>query len=361
MPGESYEYQRALKIEPDNAVARKSFADILVQNGFHESYLEQLRFLRDTVPAQENTASRTYADIQRDDIIEGYDSLLEGALARRWNVEPFYFDKVRWNVGLYTVSVPLQLVHADLNEITARMAADLFSGIAVTAVSAETKAVTGFGAAFHAARTAGLDYFVLLSVDEGLRDIQLTATLYAGRTGIEVERMSFYAVGVNRYAQVLRRFRAYLLDQLAVRGKIVGRRGTDVLVDVGRAKLVADGATFAVVRKGGVTVADDGHGVAYREGDVLGTVVIDETGEEISQGTLSPNGFYDRVNVGDEVVLVSMPERERTEELASVVATAPQATATGTALTESRSPVISAADIRPHRVPVYVELIRGIY
>ena len=36
-------------------------------------------------------------------------------------------------------------------------------------------------------------------------------------------------------------------------------------------------------------------------------LVVTEAGEEVSEATITSHGFYDRINEGDELVLVSMP------------------------------------------------------
>lgn len=352
--GQNYEYQRALKVDPNNKVARTAYADMLDLNGFHELYLEQMLFMREFDVNAKN--------VKREDIIEGYASLLENSLARRWNIEPFYLDKVRWKIGIYNLQSEFQFVHVDANEITAKMAADIFSGAAVTSVSAYANPVSGFGEAYRKARTDGMDFFVIMSVEESNRDITLRSTLYSARTGTEVAKDSFYAGGVNRYSNVLRRFRDNILSHLAVRGKILNRNGIDVIVDLGRAENIVNGAKFDVLRKGAIIVADDGHGVSYRSDDVLGTIEITETGEEISQGVLSLAGFYDRVNTGDEVVLLALPMPQDTREATAteIAGNTPRTNANGENVGQEREKIITASDLRQRQVPIYVDLIRGI-
>ena len=40
-------------------------------------------------------------------------------------------------------------------------------------------------------------------------------------------------------------------------------------------------------------------------------LVVTEAGEEVSEATITSHGFYDRINEGDELVLVSMPEQNK--------------------------------------------------
>ncbi|MBP3709387.1 MAG: tetratricopeptide repeat protein [Treponema sp.] len=366
--GASYEYQRALKVHPTNETARIAFAEMLAINGLHELYLEQLKFVQDNRAPLESISSeaRRIRASRMDDAVEAYDSLLQDALAKRWDVEPFYLDKIRWHIGIYYTASSAQLVHADNARITAEMLADMFSGVSVTSVEALAAPVAGFGDAYRKARAAGEDYFVILSIDEGERDIVLSGTMYSGRTGSAVRELSFYGTGNNRYTNVLRRFRSSLLESLPIRGKILDRSGSDVLIDVGRSEMLRNGAIFAVVRKGAVLTADARLGLTYRESDNLGTLTITETGEEVSEGVLSKKGFYDRVNTGDEVVLISMPKEHQngTGDAMRVVDTVPNANLSGDsviAVERESIKALTSDDKGSERTPALFDLIRGIY
>lgn len=386
-PGASEEYRRALKVDPSNAEARAAFAEILRLNGFHELYFEQLKFLQDGAGGSaENTRNsadgggqsggrgagasgrsgdggadgRTAARVRLDDTVEAYDSLLQDTLAKKWGAEPFYLDKTRWHLGIYdaAASSPASL-HAGIGRIAAEFAADSFSGIAVTAVSARASSVSDYGEAYQSARSSGEDYFILLTAEEGLRGIELSAVMYSGRTGTQAAQFSFYAAGNDRFSSVFRQFRSAVLEKLPVRGKILDRDGKDILVDIGKSERIADGAVFDVVRKGAVSTAGVGTGLVYKESDTLGTLRIDRTGEEISQGTLSHRGFYDRVRTGDEVVLVSLPETG--EENAAAIP-APAADAGGNpAVRAEERPKIDAEEFGAVRRPPFIDLIRSIY
>jgi tetratricopeptide (TPR) repeat protein len=385
--GESYEYQRALKIDPLNKEARQAYADMLELNGFHELYLEQLKFMKNingisdsamtsaagTASPSGSPAKKNTADVKTDDVIEGYSSLLEDSLAQKWNIQPFFLDKIRWKISVFYTSSQMQFIHSECNKVTAEMAADLFSGAAVTSVEVQTAPVSGYGEAYRQAHTAGSDYFIILSLDEGVRDLTLNAVMYSGRTGTETVRLSFYGTGNNRYASVLRRFRDSVLTHLPVRGKIISRSDSDVLIDLGRSDLIEKGASFDIVRKGGIITADTGPGLYYQTSDIVGSLVIRQAGEEISEGMLTQQGFYDKVNNGDEVVLLSLPMpqkktgngmagRQNTAAgTAAVVGTTPQANVSGKSLTKGNEVKITAGDLKQKKTPVYLDLIRGVY
>ena len=363
--GASYEYQRALKVNPTDTAARRAFAEMLDINGLHELCLEQLKFVqdnRDPLSSVSSQARRT-SEKRLDDAVEAYDSLLQDSLAKRWNVEPFYLDKIRWRIGLYYTQNTARFVHADSPMITAEFAADMFSGVSVTFVHARTAPVSGFGEAYRKAQSAGEDYFIMLSLDEGERDIVLDAAMYSGRTGSAVRRMSFYGTGSGRYTNVLRRLRSSVLSSLPVRGNILDRSGTNLLIDVGRSELLQKGAVFAVVPKGTLKTADSEIGLTYADKDALGTLTITEAGEEVSEGEFVKSGFYDRVNTGDEVVLISMPDKaaeSKAGNASRVVDNAPSA-GTGKTADSGQPKAVLAGDLGERRNPALVDIIRSIY
>ncbi|MCR5606646.1 MAG: hypothetical protein K6F69_07510, partial [Treponema sp.] len=226
--------------------------------------------------------------------------------------QPFYLDKIRWKIGLYYTSSKAQLIHTELERITAEMAADIFAGVATTVVEASSAPVAGYGEAYSLARKEKRDYFAVLNVDEDERTFTVNTVIYSGRTGAEVTRFSIYRTGNDKFASALRKFRQSVLDILPVRGKVLNRDGSTLLVDLGRSEGVINDASFVVVKEGSIRTADTGRGLIYRDEDVLGNLVITNTSEEISEGEFTRKGFYDRLNIGDEVILISL--KSKTEE-----------------------------------------------
>ena len=54
---------------------------------------------------------------------------------------------------------------------------------------------------------------------------------------------------------------------------------------------------------------------SYNKKDFLGTFKVENSDEEISEGVYKKNGFYDTLNVGDEIVLTKNPEKKETSAL----------------------------------------------
>ena len=300
--GSTYEYQRALIIDPSNTEARLAYANILEMNGMHELYLSQLNFIKETSEKELSTSLK--------DTIEAYNSLLQDTLAKKWKVDPFYLDKIRWNIAVFYTESTSTFNHADSDRLIALACADIFSGVAITSVKTQVTPVSGYAEAFRNARANNFDYFVIVSLSEGAEDVSLTSKMYSGRTGTETSTDKFYATGNNRLSTVLRRFRNSVLEKLTVRGKILNRNGKTVLIDLGKSENIVKDAEFKIIKKGGLKTADSGTGLFYKDDDVVGSLVVSQAGEEVSEALITEHGFYDRINIDDELLLVKMPEKE---------------------------------------------------
>ena len=165
---------------------------------------------------------------------------------------------------------------------------------------------------------------------------------------------SLFRTGNDRFASVLRSFRRALLDILPARGKILARNGNEILVDMGKTEGLEKGTVLDVIKKGNIRTTDIGPGVVFDEKFSLGQIVIDATGEEISQGTLTQKSFYDRVNIGDEVLVKTVPSGT------AVADTNPAADQNGNSLS-TRTEKLSAEDLGLIKTPVFMDLIRKIY
>ncbi len=374
--GAVYEYQRALLLDPLNYEARSAYADILEINGMYELYLEQLKFIKEhseekALPVlieqghgEPVTTTSTVKNVELNDKIEAYEDLLSNTLGKKWKIDPFYLDKTRWNIAVFYEESNNSFIHADTNRLVAAAAADIFSGVAITSVKTQVTPVSGYGEAFKNARSGSFDYFIILSLSEGENDMTLNSTMYSGRTGLEISKNSFYCTGNNRFSTVLRRFRASVLEKLSVRGKILARNGKTVLVDLGKSENIVAGASFKIIKKGQVKTADSGSGLYYKDSDILGNLVITVAGEEISEAEIDNHGFYDRINVDDEVILISLPQAKTNNDAnGNAIDTVPAADANGNAVVKNEVKGAELVDEIKKAVerPSILDLLRNIY
>lgn len=344
---ERYEYQRALSVAPLNASIRQSFADMLERDGLYELYLQQLKFIKENAEVLDNgpvlqrdenspSRKRSREQIKNDDAIENYESIMRNNISARWKIDPFYLDKTRWNIGIYYTKKPVQLFHADLEEISALAARTAFSGVPSTAVDVETDPVASYGEAFRLARTQGRDYFVIMTAEETERTYSIDATIYSARTGTKTSEIHVYRTGNDCMAKSLQRFRAGVLDILPIRGKVLQNVQGTLLLDLGKNDGISVDAEFNIIRKGGIETNDEGPGIKYNKKDLLGTVKVTACDEEISEGKYRKNGFYDTLNVGDEIILVKNKDGDKKDKDGNVATDSrPAADSEGKAATEA--------------------------
>lgn len=363
-----YEYQRSLRINPFDDAARSEFAQLLGNTGLNENFLNQLKFIKQNqervLGEKDNQEGKTPQSPEQkkvNDTIEAYESLMKYSLSAKWNVDPFYLDKTRWHIGIYYTKSPVQLLHCDAEEITAGMCADVFTGIAQASVAVENKAVSGYGEAYRLARKNNLDYFVLLSVEESEREITLGATVYSGRTGTETTKFSSFRTGNDKFASVLRAFRRDLLAILPVRGRILQRSVNEILVDLGTVEGMKKDVVLDVIKEGKIQTNDKGLGVTFEDKNYLGSIFLNRVGEEISQGTLSQSGFYDRVNVGDEVLVKFRPE-DKADEDSLIADNTPAAGENGERILpeDEKQKKLDAREMGLIKTPAIIQLIRGL-
>ena len=345
--GTAFEYQRALKIEPFNFDARYQFAQVLKVNGYNESYLNQIQFIYEN--QEKEKISRELSDS-----IESYTSLLSNSLSKKWKIEPFYLDKTRYKIGIFYKDSNSYSMHVENNFVAAKYASEVFSGLSKTNISTEVNKISSFAEAYKTARKNGCDFFLVLDVDEGFRDVTLNLSMYVGKTGTKLKDFSFYNTGNNRYSNVFRRMHKAVLELLPVRGKILNRSGNTLLVDLGKTDNVYEGSVFDVVKKDSVSVSSNSSALVYKDYDRLGTITLTSCSEEISEGILEYDGLYDKTNILDEVVLISNPKDTETPLLLNE--NAPVSEKDG-----SLKKALNYNDLPINKSPSFVDLIRGIY
>ena len=289
-----YEYQKALRLDPLNTDARTHYAQMLLDAGEPLRYLTQLDFV----------TQKTQVPVRIQDSIEAYRSLFSDTLGKKWNVDPFYLDKQQWKIMLFPTHGEVQLIHEDAGKIAVQTAADLFLSNPALAITVPEGGYVDFASSFRAARESGQDYFAVTKFEENERELAFSATIYSARTGTEAGKIRVYRTGNDRFAAALRGFVSEFSALLPQRGKILARSGNAVLIDLGTVDGFANEAAFTIVKKGKLLSLDTGFGLKHAAEDALGAVTITKAEEEIAEGVISNAGFYDRVNVGDELIPV---------------------------------------------------------
>ena len=287
-----FEYRRGLRLNP-YARERSEYAELLRLQGFPARSMEELRFMQDLGLGNQGI----------DDLVESFSARLANALFRRWQLDPLLATKRHWKIAVFSVASQSGFYHVDGSAVASAFIKDLLIHERnILPMEAELRQ-SSFSTAFRAAREGGTDYFVILSVTENERDLSLKAEVFVSRTGSPAAVFSVYRTGPDRLRNAGRNIVEQLNAALPFRSELAARQAGQGLIDKGRADGVTSSNAYDIVKKGRVTVKNDGIGLVYAEGDIVGTITINEADEEVAAGSLNRRGNYDRIETGDEVIL----------------------------------------------------------
>lgn len=311
-----FEYRRGIRLNP-YAVDRRDYAELLRLQGYPARYLEELRFMQEgDIASRLDAKSRLAVS----DAVEAYDALLAGALYRRWGVDPVEVAKRHWKVAVFTVGAQSSFRHVDAGAVGAAYIKDLLAHDRNVQTMNIPLQQTSFSQAFRAARERGADYFLLVTISEAERDLSIKGDLFVGRTGSPAGSFSAYRTGADRLRNASRGLADQLAKALPFRGELLDRRASQALIDKGRVDGVVKDTVYQVIKKDKSAVLNEGIGLTYGQDDVVGSLRIEDPGEEVSAGLLTRNGFFDRIEAGDEIIFV--PEKTE-EETGSPAAASP--------------------------------------
>ena len=287
-----FEYRRGLRLNPF-AADRREYAELLRLSGYPARYLEELRFLQDL----------GIADRPINDAVEAYGSLLSNALFRQWQVNPIELAERHWKIAVFSLAGQSSFYHVDAGTTAASLVRDILIHDRNIAPMNLPLRQTTFSQGFRQAREEGADYFMMISVMENERDISIKGELFVGRTGTPAGTFYTYRTGVDRLRGASKGIAEQLSASLPFRGRLLIRRQGQALINKGKADGVKKDAVYDVVKKGLPQIANEGIAIVYSDDELVGKITIDNVDEEIAAGTLTRNGFFDRIEAGDEIIL----------------------------------------------------------
>ena len=292
-----FEYRRGLRLNP-YAQDRREYASLLRLQGYPARYLEELRFLQDL----------GLGDTALDDAVESYEALLGTALFRNWNIDPINITKPHWNVAVFSVASQSAFIHADAGAAGAAYIREiLIHERNILPMDMEIRQAS-FSDAFRTAREGRADYFMIVTVSENERDISIKGELFVARTGAPASVFNAFRTGQDRLRNASRNIVEQFQASMPFRAELIARRQDEGLIDKGRADGVSNGTVYDVIRRGSMEIQNQGIGVIYSNGDILGKLTINRADEEVSSGRLERIGFFDRISPGDEIFLVPAGE-----------------------------------------------------
>lgn len=287
-----FEYRRALHIYPYSKEARLLYAGILKARGYYGGYLSALKFLQDNGKADQAIL----------DAIEIYDSMLSDSVGRSWGLDEEALPKRHYKIVFMYQSRPADESHPDGEALVVAYLKDILASSGSVSVLPLADRAVSFIDAFQRSRDAGADYFALVSFRQTDRDIEISLDLRVARTGSRAVSFKAFRSGNDRLRYGASRIAVLLLSSLPPRGELVARSQDRVLFDLGRRDGISKDGRFVVVRRGALQVNPEGLGLSYAPSSVLGEVTAARLGDEVGEGTLKRSGFFDAVNVGDEIV-----------------------------------------------------------
>ena len=297
MNGEAlFEYRRGLRLNP-YALDRREYAEILRRQGYPFRYIEELKFLQslglEKLPPNEVRAIN--------DSVEAWDSALTNTLYRRWSVESTELAQRHWKIAVFSLANQNAFYHADAAFTASSYIKDLLVHDRNIEAMDLPLSQESFSRAFRTAREAGADYFLIVSLAENERDLSISGELFVGRTGSPAANFYSYRTGPDRLRNASRGIVDQLDAALPFRGILLRRRANQGLLDKGKADGIAAGTVYELVKKGKGGIRNEGIGLVYAPEDIVGAFTVDRVDEELSSGVLVRNGFFDRIEAGDEI------------------------------------------------------------
>jgi tetratricopeptide (TPR) repeat protein len=303
------EYRRGILINGDYYPGWVLLANLFSKRGYPGKYLDKLLALRRSGAKSE----------QMDREIERAQRTTRKGVAENWRIDQFNIVRKKSKVMLFTMTSQTTLIH--------HSAEDLLTGY-VSFIMEENPWIEGlkgssgvrsFSEAFRAARDSGCDYFVILKYVETERTFGSMVELYLARTGALVVRFPVLRTGNGRIQDVLTIAGNQLVSALPPRSSLIRSEDNRVIIDRGRYHGSKPGDKYLIVRRGKYRLT---HQKPYREIDeaeILGTLTIINTDEEISEGTMESTTRFNLVNPGDDCFLMMEEDAAGTDRAPALI------------------------------------------
>jgi hypothetical protein len=152
---------------------------------------------------------------------------------------------------------------------------------------------------------------------------------------------------------------------LPTRGLVIDRNADMVLVDLGSTDGLTKDTVLTVVKAGQVRTPDNTLGLEYAQNDILGTITLTEVSESVSQGRYSRAGFFDRMNIKDEVIIVPLAKESTTGDESTTQAQSSERSVSVTSGEETqllqKRITPTAEEVTGSEYPVLSRMLQDIY
>ncbi len=252
-------------------------------------------------------------DINILDEIEILDSLLRDSVSSVWNIDQFSIERNRYSIGIYFIPEKSQLNHPAGEELLARYFQDFLMRSEKIRLQTNPEKVSSFAKAFNAARDAGTDYFILMSFFETDRAFSALCDIYKSSTGALMSSFDLMRTGNDRVKNTLEKIALQVESKLPLWGALVKREFDQGIVSLGTLDGLKKDMKFSIVRKGSVFLKNNEIGIDYRPEQVLGEFTVTAVDDLVAQGQITKKGFFDMINISDDVVLAK--EEKKNEQV----------------------------------------------
>ena len=292
------EYRSCLRLDPESKPGRLAYARLFELSGFPGKSLQELEVLRKLGKEDEQIL----------DMIEFAASAQEDSLAAEWGVQQFGIEKDTFSVSVYYLESETQTLHPQagvyLHDFFLYQLRR-FENLHILEGRPETD---GFAAAFRTARENGSDFFLLLGFNDSERSSAVRLDLYLSRTGGLLASTRVYRTGNDRVRDSFLALSARLHDWLPLGGNLIAKEFDRGIVNLGRLDGVKPDDRFSIVRQGKAVLRHAEVGVDAEPEDILGEFTVTRADENIAEGLITRNSFFDLINLGDRLIQLAEPE-----------------------------------------------------
>jgi tetratricopeptide (TPR) repeat protein len=298
------EYRRCLRLDPESRDGRLAYAQIYRLLGYPGKYRQELEVLR----------RLGFQDTTIKDGIEIADGQLWDTVSSQWGLAQYDLERKTYSLAVFGMPETLREVHPFAAENLVEYVKDQLRRFDTVTVPEAEPLVSSFEDAFRRARALGADYFLMVRFEESERSFTAELDQYLGRTGTRVASYRAFRTGNDRVQECVLLTTQQLHAALPAWGRLVSRQFDQGVIDLGSLDGLRADDKLALVKKGKVRLRNDGVGLAWDPGDVLGDFQVGRLDERVGEGRLSSRNFFDLINVGDEAVyqpaVVETPKSE---------------------------------------------------
>jgi tetratricopeptide (TPR) repeat protein len=286
------EYRSCLRLDPESKQGRLAYARVFELSGFPGKSLQELEVLR----------KLGKEDARILDKIEMETSAQASSLAAEWGTGQFEVEKDSFDISLYYLENETRTLHPRAGEYLHDFFLYQLLRFENLNILKDEPGTESFADAFRKSREKGADFFMLLGFEESERSFTVRLDLYLARTGSLLASTRVYRTGNDRVRDSFLSLSTRFHDWLPMSGTLIAREFDRGLINLGRLDGVSVEDRFSIVRQGRVVLSHEEVGYAAEEEDILGELTVTRVDENIAEGLITRDDFFDLINLGDRLI-----------------------------------------------------------